>query len=181
MTICARDPAEVVVGICPGLTGAIAAMSRGGDVIGVFDMPKLKRVENRFTLDLAGLASMLHEIAPARCLVERQHQRPDEGAVSSFLAGTCYGQILGILATLRLEHGDILPGSWRRLHGLPSGSDAAALRLLALRMWPETAGDLRLARHHGRVKAQLVAEVCRRRHFLADRVQPRRAPDASVA
>ncbi|QKS29534.1 MAG: hypothetical protein HT579_11845 [Candidatus Accumulibacter similis] len=167
---------ELVVGIDPGLSGAIAALTREGAIVALADTPVLHVAGSRRVLSLAALSHLLRGIDPSRALLERQSARPGEGVVSSFTTGRGFGELLGVLAALGIPHDDILPQSWRRIIGLPPGSDKDASRLLAIRSWPEARQDLKLAKHHGRAEALLIAEVARRRHFIGDRVPLRVLP-----
>lgn len=112
-----------------------------------------------------------------RVLLGRQSARPGDGVAAAFAAGRWFGELLGVCDALELSHTDVLETSWRRILGVGEADP----RALACRAWPAAAGDMALVAHRCRAAALFVAELCRRRTFLADRVPPRRAPDASVA
>lgn len=172
-----RDPAPVVVGAIPGPRGAIAALRREGSLVGLYDMPGLLVTQNRREVDLVVLARMMRAIAPERVLIERQSARPGEGVVAAFTAGRWSGELLGVCDALELSHTDVLERSWRRILGVGEADP----RALACRAWPAAAGDLALVTHRCRAAALFIAELCRRRTYLADRVPLRRVQDDDSA
>jgi len=165
---------DVAVGVDPGLTGAIAALDRYGNVVALLDLPTVKVTETRRELCGTQLQHMLNDLDPLEVVVERQSARPGEGAVSSFKTGRGFGLILGVCAGLQLRTDTVLPQTWRRLVGLPAGSDKGASLELARRLWPSHARWLDRVKDHGRAEALLIAEYARRMYWL--REGPRRPP-----
>ena len=85
-----------VVGIDPGLTGALAFVSVGGDLIVIEDMPHVGKEINAHLI-----ARLILGYGPIRhAVVELAHTMPRQGISSAFNYGTGYGKILGVLAAL---------------------------------------------------------------------------------
>lgn len=142
-----------VIGIDPGLTGAIAFLFDGKPF--VIDMPTVGK-----DVCPAGLASELSaQLAEGRlhAYVEQASSRPGQGVSSVFRYGKGYGTVIGVLAALFIPYSLVTPAKWKRAVGLPSGADKEASRALALRLFPELANDLKRKKDHGRAEALLIA------------------------
>jgi hypothetical protein len=172
-----RGPAPVVVGAIPGPRGAIAVLRREGSLVGLHDMPGRLVTQNRREVDLVVLARLLRAIAPERVLLGRQSARPGDGVAAAFAAGRWFGELLGVCDALELSHTDVLETSWRRILGVGDADPRAR----ACCAWPAAAGDLALVTHRCRAAALFIAELCRRRTYLADRVPLRRVQDDDSA
>ncbi|MBB6254110.1 hypothetical protein [Nitrospirillum iridis] len=146
---------HVVIGIDPGLSGAIAVLSPDGALV-VHDMPthRLTRTE----LDLPALAhifdGLAKEAAPVAFL-ERVGAMPGQGVSSMFKFGTCFGALQGLLAAHFIPVTLVTPQSWKRAMGCPAGKDAARAR--ASQLLPRQAGLWPLKKHDGRAEAALIA------------------------
>lgn len=153
-----------VCGIDPGLAGAIAFISDRGEFVAVYDMPTLKATTGRRQVDPHALAGILREHSPAFTLLERVGVRPGEGAVGAFGFGQSYGVVLGILAALELPHAAILPATWKRNAGVPSGAQKSASIAIAKQLVPTAASHLMRVKDDGRAEAILLAFDARRQH-----------------
>lgn len=141
----------VVVGIDPGLTGAIAVLGADGNFISVEDMPALGGfVSGKLLADL--LMPFTWDVA----VVERVHSMPSQGVASSFTFGRALGVVEGVLGALGVRVLWAPPGTWKRSWGL-IGKDKNASRLLALERWPEAADRLKRKKDNGRAEALLIA------------------------
>ena len=153
-----------VVGIDPGLTGAVALVSGDGRAVSVDDMPVVTKGKGGHDLDLPALRDLLRDLAPERVYVERQQARPGNGACAAHTAGRIYGAILGILTALELPYELVTPQRWKKamLDGEPkddSNPKAPSLRV-ARRLFPLV--DLGRRKDAGRAEALLIAEWGRR-------------------
>ncbi len=156
------------VGIDPGLSGALAAVTDSGDFVSVHDAPTLtvkkgggkKRVylESEMVKIVEGLMTC-YEIRLVG--LENQHAMPKQGVTSVFSLGMGFGLWLGILAGCKLPYERIEPGTWKRDMGLVSGSDKNASVVKALQLFPTA--PLTLKKHSDRAEAILIAEYLRRR------------------
>lgn len=155
---------QLVIGIDPGLSGAIAVIKLDGTV-DFHDCP-LFTVGTKHVYHPGGMAALLRQYQEhhPNLLVglEKVHSMPGQGVASTFLFGEGFGIWLGILAALRIPHELITPQSWKR--GMMNGQnkDKDASRLVALRLFPSVSDRLKLKKHHGRADALLIAEFLRR-------------------
>ena len=152
------------IGIDPGISGAIAAMSEDGtECFGVWDMPVMDRPGkvNKQQVDGAALADLLREIHHDRhdaliAVVEHVQSMANHGVTSSFNFGESFGVIKGVCQALRVPMHFSRPQAWKKSAGL-IGADKDASRTLCIQQFPEVANDLRLKKHHGRADAILIA------------------------
>jgi crossover junction endodeoxyribonuclease RuvC len=148
---------KIQIGIDPGLTGAIVAIT--GDSIEFHDMPVLE-IKKKQQLDYAGLAHILRRYADrgeATAAIEMVGAMPGQGVSSMFKFGQVYGAALGTLATLQIPYQCVTPPVWKRAFRLV-GEDKDASRSRALEMFPHCVEHLRLKKHHGRADALLIAQ-----------------------
>jgi hypothetical protein len=160
--------AEVVVGIDPGLNGAMAFLPRDGGIPWVIDMPTVTiRGSKRYQrhCEPAQIAAELktaqldHRLTAA---VETQHAMPGQGVSSCYTIGEGYGVLIGVLAALGVAYAKVSAPVWKRAMGLPVHSDKDASRAMALRLWPALADKLKRKCDDGRAEALLIAEHYRR-------------------
>jgi Holliday junction resolvasome RuvABC endonuclease subunit len=138
-----------IIGIDPGLTGAIAATA-GETLLWVEDMPV---ADGRIAIPL--LRQIFESDPPELIAVERVHSMPKQGVSSTFKFGQAYGTALGVASHWRTVH--ITPQQWKSTFRL-TGKDKDAARALAIELWPGHA-DLfaRKARGQARADAALIA------------------------
>jgi hypothetical protein len=171
---------SAVVGIDPGLKGAIAAIE-GRRIVFLQDCPtmlvEVGKVMRRAYCE-SEMVAALAKLAGARGIdlvgIERQQAfpgRPDasgrmqsQGVVSTFSTGLGFGLWCGIIAALGLRNVRPTPSAWKRamLAGLAPGKGSSVLA--ASRLFPEA--PLRGPRGaflDGRAEALLIAEYCRQR------------------
>lgn len=162
---------RVVIGIDPGITGAVAIL-RDGELVSLFDMPVAKLADGKNHVDAIALAEefRVRELPlDARVVVEEVNAMPGRaskaelakgksrqtiGATSAFNFGKGYGLILGVLYTLGFAPVTTRPAAWKRAAGL-IGTEKDQSRLLAKRLHPNAVLDLK--KHHGRADAILIA------------------------
>ncbi len=155
-----------LVGIDPGITGAVAAIDDLGDFICVHDAPTLvvKKGKGKRTVyqeaEMAKIFAGLMSCYDVRIVgLENVHSMPGQGTTGVFSLGTGFGLWLGILAALKLPYERIEPAKWKRVMGVTA--DKAGSIVLAQRLFPTA--PLTLVKHHGRGEAILLAEYLRRR------------------
>ena len=148
-----------VLGIDPGYSGAIAVFNCG-QPSRVYDMPILK-TGKKTELDEVGLFTifdnLLFEGHMVSAFVEKAQAMPGQGIASTgrYLIG--YGQILGILAGLRIPKTLVHPRTWKAklMRDMEKEKQASILRCKQL--FPEFAQKhLTLKKHHGRADAILL-------------------------
>ena len=95
-----------VIGIDPGLSGAIAILENN-KVLGIFDMPVMAEgKKNKRQLNSSQLANIIKEntknVEETVVIVEQVNAMPGQGVTSMFNFGQTFGAIKGVCATLEL-------------------------------------------------------------------------------
>ena len=143
----------IVLGIDPGLTGALGVIADCGEFLGVHDLPVI-RDHNLAWIDGDLLRSMiLGYHGTKRVVIERVSAMPKQGVSSSFQFGVGFGSILGVVQSLGIPIELVRPAQWKRALGLSSDKHASLHK--ARLQFP--AAELTLAKHDGRAEALLVA------------------------
>lgn len=162
---------RVIVGIDPGLTGAIAAYDTYEHrVVAMISMP---------SLTLAKGKGKKHEISPQALLemieneitgifpkidqafLERVSSSPQMGVTSSFQFGRGYGMLEGIIAALRWPVEYVTPQKWKRVLQVPADKDDARARASQLMprdvgLWTPQRNVVNAAQCSGRAEAALI-------------------------
>lgn len=147
----------IVVGIDPGLDGAIAFYDRlSNTLIGVGDMPTYTVSSGKRRVDPYALTTMLRACAPSIVVLEQVASRPKQGVASAFNFGVGFGSVIGVCAGLGLRLERVTPGAWKSAMRIPVGSDKKYSLFHASQLfgndtfWP-------LKGHDGRAEAALLA------------------------
>lgn len=160
-----------ILGIDPGLSGALAFYKPVGNSLSIFDMPtheitvngKLKR-----QLDLHELGRIIDTMAAdtTLALVEQVNAMPKQGVTSSFNfgfnAGCAQMAVIAFNIPIRL----VTPQKWKKQMGLSSDKDASLRE--ASRVMPKHAGLWPLKKHDGRAEAALLAFYGAKEHASVD-------------
>ena len=144
-----------VIGIDPGVSGAVALFDHGV-LEWVVDMPALEDGPNgRRTINAQLLSHLIANSHATTAFVEKVGTRPGEGAVGAFSFGRGVGVIHGICAAFDLVCGQITPQTWRKFHGLSKESkDASRSKVIAL--FPGMADKFSRKKDDGRAEAALI-------------------------
>jgi crossover junction endodeoxyribonuclease RuvC len=159
----------VFLGIDPGSTGAVALIN--GDAPPAFwDTPVVHIKSGKKTkteMDAAAAAILLSDIGrdysdSLFVTIEKVSSMPGQGVSSMFAFGKNFGTWLGILAALKIPYQQVPPVTWKKsiMFGMPKEKDSS--RVKAMELYPVSARDLYLIKHHGRADALLLAEYGRR-------------------
>lgn len=155
----------MIMGIDPGLDGALVLLARDGDRIHLLaDMPTTTGGQGKRAVDAALLADVVKEAMTAsqdagerlEAMVEKVGARPGQGVSSMFAFGQGFGTLLGVLGALGVRVRLVTPASWKREAKL-IGQEKDAARQLALRLWPERSSDFARKADVGRADAALIA------------------------
>lgn len=153
----------LIIGIDPGITGAIAAIDHRGSR-GLIDMPTMERSGTgsvRNQVSGPGLAEVLKVLTRDRdkneimVFIERVNAMPKQGVATMFSIGHSCGMIEGVVCGLGLAHQLVTPQEWKKAMKLAKGSDKNAARSMAQRLYP--GAELHLVKHHNRAEAILIA------------------------
>lgn len=157
----------IVVGIDPGLSGAVCVMDHNG-VRAIFDLPTMP-------VPGAGPKALVKKKIDghALCKLLLQHCPADEGKPNVFLekvstmggadnAVQTQGSLMRTLGAIETVFEcldwpcqQIAPQTWKRTYGI--GSNKTMALEAARTLHPEAGHDLRLAKHHNRAEAVLLA------------------------
>lgn len=153
----------VIIGIDPGLSGAIATI-KDGRLIGVDDMPVLRLSRNgkqKGEIDAIEFGRILAAINEAAidvvAYVERVGAMPGQGAASIFSFGVSAGVIKGALGALKIPIEYVTPQSWKKFHKITTGSGKDASLARAKGLFPSSAELFAMAKDDGRAEATLIA------------------------
>lgn len=152
---------SLVIGVDPGLTGAMAVLSADGVLENLADLPVM-RDRSLAWIDGGQLQSLLLDAIrgrTARAVVERVSSMPKQGVASSFAFGVGFGSILSVLQAMQIGIELVTPAVWKRSLGLSSDKRASLDK--ARLLFP--AAELHLAKHDGRAEALLLAHWARQR------------------
>lgn len=140
------------IGIDPGKSGAMAAISRDGSVVFDFEDPQ----------GIAFLRLNRHEVALAA--LEKVSAMPKQGVASSFNFGANFGIWQGRLEALAIPFVFVTPQKWQKtVFDSARKGDRKAMSLdLARRLFPAMAEELKRKKDDGRADALLIAEYARR-------------------
>lgn len=144
-------PFQRLVGIDPGLAGALVFIDLQGAIVEVEDMPVIGKKD----VNAHMIANLVRGYGPVTtAVVEKAQSMPGQGVSSVFNYGTGYGKILGVLAALEIPIVSITPSVWKKPWHL--GTDKSLSRRRATDRWPEWADSFKRAKDDGRAEAALM-------------------------
>lgn len=151
---------RLILGVDPGITGALAWVDEDGKLVAVEDMPVVtlksgKRTSNKVSPQLLSDLVWHREKDTKAAVVEQVGAMPKQGVVSTFNFGRSFGLIEGVLAGATLRTYYASPAHWIRAMGINNGKDGS--RAMAMREWPEQAKLFARAKDNGRSDAALIA------------------------
>jgi crossover junction endodeoxyribonuclease RuvC len=148
-----------VIGIDPGISGAIAIF-KDGKLDCVVDMPTLEvdsgKTKKRHISAIA-LVDILDGWSPneAHVVIEKVGALPGNGSVSMFNFGRSAGIIEGVVAAMHFPSTYVTPAAWTKAVGRAAGKDASRMR--AMELFPSKAELFKRAKDDGRADAALIA------------------------
>lgn len=143
-----------VIGIDPGITGAIALVSDDGVFVACWDMPVF-RIKGKSKIDVHQLGGILRaaNYDQPSAMIELVGAMPGQGVSSMFTFGFATGTLHGAVGALSIPLDTVTPAKWKAHFGLSKDKDAA--RQLATRKWPH--GPFSRVKDAGRAEAALIA------------------------
>jgi hypothetical protein len=145
----------VLLGVDPGLTGAVAGLNEDGSFSFVADLPVIRDLKLAW-IDGRALQSTVTSALVGRqahAVIERVWSMPKQGVSSTFQFGVGFGSLLSVFQVMQISLELVTPGTWKKFHGL--GRDKNASLYKARLLYP--AAELHLAKHDGRAEALLIA------------------------
>ena len=150
-----------IIGIDPGLSGAIAVM-HDKKVINLYDMPVMAEgKKNKRQLNSSQLVNIIkeniNEGEETIVVVEQVNAMPGQGVTSMFNFGQTFGAIKGVCAALKLPIFFVRPSKWKKHFELINSSKDAS-RTKVIEMYPTLSGQLAKKRDVNRSDAVLIAK-----------------------
>lgn len=144
----------MIIGVDPGIHGAVALVTDGGDLLRVWDMPVVEvRGKKRVSAPL--LAGIVREAQARLAVLEDVGAMPGQGVTSMFSFGRSAGLGEGICAALGVAVVMVRPADWKK--SLKVTADKGSCRQMAQRLWPAMAGEFARVKDDGRAESALIA------------------------
>jgi crossover junction endodeoxyribonuclease RuvC len=141
--------ADCIMGVDPGVSGAVAFLFPEDMHVIVMDLPVADG-----QVDAVTLAGIIGPICPSMAIVEKVHSMPKQGVASTFKFGMAYGTVLGIVSALKIPLHLVRPPEWKKAFHL--GADKEQARAMAIRLWPDE-DRFSKKKDHGKAEAALIA------------------------
>lgn len=148
----------VIIGIDPGMSGAISFLRPGSMQLHVEDMPLYKNAKGKTETNLHRLASILKPVGESEriiAVIEKVHAMPKQGVSSTFRFGENYGAIQMACTGHGYEMHYVTPQMWKKHFRL--SSDKGVSRSLATQRFPDAAELFSRVKDDGRAEAALLA------------------------
>ena len=150
----------IVVGIDPGLSGAIAILENN-KVLNIFDMPVMAEgKKNKRQLNSAQLVRIIKDStkpdAEIAVVVEQVNAMPGQGVTSMFNFGQTFGAIKGVCAALELPIFFVRPSKWKKHFELINSSKDSS-RTKVIEMYPSLSSQLAKKKDVNKSDAILIA------------------------
>jgi crossover junction endodeoxyribonuclease RuvC len=131
----------MILGIDPGLDGAIAVLTEAGELVEIHDMPTLlDGAKGRRAVNPALFASIVYSTHATRAFCELIGPRPTDGTTGSFGFGRSRGIVEGVLAAAGVPLEMIAPPVWKRAANIaPGRENKDSARSVAISRWPSQA------------------------------------------
>lgn len=125
----------MIVGIDPGVSGALAALNEAGEVLETLNTPCVK-VGTKSRVNGAAVAAWLRGLgAIEHAYLEKVGAMPGQGVSSMFTFGHSAGVVEGILQGMSIPYTLVTPQAWKKRGGLV-GTDKDAARSRAIQLYP---------------------------------------------
>ena len=149
-----------IIGIDPGLSGAIAVM-KNNKVLNIFEIPVMSEgKKNKRQLNSAQLVRLLKDNIKdeeeVSVIVEQVNAMPGQGVTSMFNFGQTFGAIKGICAALSLPIFFVRPSKWKKHFELINSSKDSS-RTKAIEMYPLLSSELSKKKDVNKSDAILIA------------------------
>lgn len=154
----------ILVGIDPGLTGAVGIIGHQGEYLGVHDIPVMARMGPKaFVKNQVNGAALEELLATAlghmdkneiHFFIETPIAFPGQHISTTAAGFLTAGIIEGVVTARHYRHDLVAPKDWKKGLGLSDSKEQA--RAKAIRLFP--AAPLNLVKYHNRAEALLIAK-----------------------
>lgn len=131
-----------IIGIDPGLSGAIALISSTGKYMEVYDVVTEVKGKGKIKNQIEALETFkiltymkLRSSSKAKILIEKVSSMPGQGVASVFSLGDSYGSLRALSTCCYLPVETVLPAKWKKHFKLTSDKDKSLK--LARELFPE--------------------------------------------
>ncbi len=153
----------IIIGIDPGITGAICFFFRG-KVIDVIDMPTVadgkknkKQVNGRQIFNEIKYIKKKFLSENMGVVVEQVSAMPGQGVTSMFNFGQSFGVIKGICSAMELPIFYVRPAKWKKYFNLIN-TEKDASRTKVIEMFPEISHKLSKKKDNNKADSILIAQ-----------------------
>ena len=149
----------LILGIDPGLSGALAFLDTTTDAVVIMDMPTVEVVRNGKTkreVSAALIADLVAGKGVVQAFVERVSAMPGQGVSSMFSFGRSVGVLEGVLAAYEIPTTLVTPQAWMKAMSVRAGKDGSRER--AMPLFPQHADQFARKKDNGRSDAVLIAK-----------------------
>ena len=151
---------EVIVGIDPGVSGAICIL-RNGKVTMTCDMPiMVDGTKSKRQVNAAELANILIDEKIGehdKIILESVSAMPGQGVTGMFSFGQSFGVIKGVCAALKLPLHLVRPVKWKKHFNLLN-SEKDASRTKVIEMFPYISSEVSKKKDANKADAILIAK-----------------------
>lgn len=160
----------MIIGIDPGMSGAICFLDKEGYAPIILDTPTLNlsgKGKTRRRININQIDSWFCDYVqvPMDChaFIEKAQSMPGQGVASMFGYGVSYGMMLGLLTAWQIKFTEVTPQSWKKtmLEGMDKSSKDAS-RAKAMQLWPHAQQMFCRKNDQHIAEAALIAEYGRR-------------------
>jgi len=142
----------IVIGIDPGLSGAVAVVA-GCEIVAAHDMPTVEVRGKRYVCP-HGLRQLLDHDQVDAVVLEHVQGVQGTGATSAFSFGRSFGLVEGVVAGVGLPLTLVRPQAWTKALGV--SRDKGQHRQAAANLWPLQAQLFARVKDDGRADAALL-------------------------
>lgn len=150
-----------VIGMDPGMTGAIAVLALDGELAQVFDMPVFAverraggKTKTKRHVNVHELGTILQAYPGSVAVIEQVGPMPRDGSMQAFQFGFGAGALHGAAGALQLRIETATPQAWKKHFRI--GADKDQARQFATRRWPAQASLFKRKLDAGRAEAALI-------------------------
>ena len=141
---------KYVIGIDPGVSGAVAILSLDKEKVMYYPFSKYTEHE------LCCIMKTADNAGAYMCHLEKVHSMPKQGVSSVFTFGKNFGWYIGMLDALQISYDFITPQRWQQSMSCRSGGDKNVTKRRAQQLFPK------IKVTHAIADALLIAENLRR-------------------
>ena len=124
----------VILGVDPGLAGALAFLDPENSTMRIFDMPTFTytTTKERNKVDPYAIAREMTAQPLSHAYIEEVNASPQMGVVSAFSFGEGKGILLGAAAALNIPVTLVKPTNWKKILRVPADKRASVQRATQL-------------------------------------------------